>query len=88
MKETQAAIIETSKYPVRFFHHDFSYILKIIFSIDFVEKKFILTFAQLLLEVSVFFAFRIGMKYFKTLGYWNTFSLFLSKEFIFNGLHE
>ena len=39
MKETQAAIIETSKYPVRFFHHDFSHILKIILSIDFVEKK-------------------------------------------------
>ena len=71
MKETQAAIIETSKYPVRFFHHDFSHILKIILSIDFIEKKVILTFAQLLLEVSVFFAFRIGMKYFKTLGYWN-----------------
>lgn len=71
MKETQAAIIETSKYPVRFFHHDFSHILKIILSTDFVEKKVILTFAQLLLEVSVFFAFRIGMKYFKTLGYWN-----------------
>ena len=39
MKETQAAIIETSKYPVRFFHHDFSHILKIILSTDFVEKK-------------------------------------------------
>ena len=51
MKETQAAIIETSKYPVRFFHHDFSHILKIILSTDFVEKKVILTFAQLLLWI-------------------------------------
>ena len=53
MKETQAAIIETSKYPVRFFHHDFSHILKIILSTDFVEKKVIvLTFAQLLLGIN------------------------------------
>ena len=52
MKETQAAIIETSKYPVRFFHHDFSHIENYFLSIDFVEKKVILlTFAQLSLGI-------------------------------------
>ena len=38
MKETQAAIIETSKYPVRFFHHDFSHIEN-YFEYWFCRKK-------------------------------------------------